>query len=58
MARKFRPLEDSIAIVQKMLSVAEYYGDPSEIKYWTRRRNGYIKLLRQRELMDNGKTSK
>ncbi len=49
MGRKFRPLEDSIAIVEKMLNVAEYYGDPSEIQYWTKRLHGYQKLLNQQK---------
>jgi len=31
-----------------MLLQATYYGDESEIEYWTKRRNGYAKLASQK----------
>lgn len=41
MKRKFRPLAESIAICEKMLS--ESVGK-DEIEYWTKRIHGYRKL--------------
>jgi hypothetical protein len=31
-----------------MLAVALYYGDTSEIEYWRKRYNGYMKLAQQK----------
>lgn len=50
MTRKFRPIEESLEIVVKMLREADYYGDASEIDYWTRRYNGYAKLAIQKNI--------
>jgi hypothetical protein len=44
MTRRFRPLQESVDIVLKMLRVAMYYGDQSEIQYWIERLHGYQKL--------------
>jgi hypothetical protein len=52
--KKFRPLQESINIVVKMLNVATYYGDPDEIEYWTRRYNGYMKLAAQKGITVRG----
>ena len=49
--KAFRPIQDSIAIVVKMLAVAEYYGNQSEIDYWTHRLNGYMKLASQKGIV-------
>lgn len=50
MARRFRPLEDSIKICETMITramnVYEYDPDPDEIEYWTKRLHGYQKLQR------------
>lgn len=40
--RKFRPLQESVSIVEKMLAVAAYYGDHDEIAYWEKRLHGYL----------------
>ena len=54
MTRKFRPLQESITIVEKMLAIAAYY--PTEtitqpdgskitvVEYWEKRLHGYLKL--------------
>ncbi len=42
--RKFRPLQESINIVEKMLAIEAYYGDEDAIEYWTKRLHGYLKL--------------
>jgi len=47
MARKFRPLQESVDICLKMLNVAMYYGDTDEIDYWSRRIHGYQKLAQK-----------
>ncbi len=60
---KFRPLQESVTIVEKMLAVAAFYGenypllknindktptDANEVSYWEKRLHGYLKLANQK----------
>jgi hypothetical protein len=59
-SRRFRPLQESVAIVEKMLAIAAYY--PTEtitnpdgtkmtvVEYWEKRLHGYLKLANQKGL--------
>ena len=59
MARRFRPLEESITIVSKMIVTVDYTGEGDEtytdekgqkltvLDYWNKRLHGYQKLQQQ-----------
>jgi hypothetical protein len=59
MGRKFRPLDESIMIVSKMIVMVDYTGEADEtyvddrgqkstvMDYWTKRLHGYQKLKGQ-----------
>jgi hypothetical protein len=61
MSRRFRPLQESVSIVEKMLAVAAYY--PTEtitnpdgtritvVDYWEKRLHGYLKLAKQKGII-------
>jgi len=66
MARKFRPLDESIAICSKMILLTEYSGEGDEtytddkgqkltvLDYWNKRLHGYQKLKSALPYMPKG----